>query len=923
MKTSLHKGLASFCVFLFCLAFSHIHAAEPTIISVEIDNTGHLVLASNSDTNSYYILKRGDEVTAIYTAKDMRIGADGTIQLKDPDLASSAAFYKVQIVPLTAPLDTDGDGIDDVYELQHRDFLDPLNPVDAFDDPDHDGLTNLQEYQRNTDPLISEYVAPTVDKLESPTRAELVKVTGTAKPNTIVKIEGGYDTVTVIAGIDSLYSVDVPLRTNRLNRLFISTTDTNNQASSLRPLEVVQDVQPPSLYIDFPTNHSVLTTSNTVIAGRVGDLLSGFMGLNVTVSNLTLAADSTPPPGGPANVDVGIGNNGTYERGALPLALGENLIQAIATDKVGNRVTNQITLTRVELSGPRLIAVSGDAQKFYVHSRLASPVVVRLTQADGTTPIANTKVTFDVTRSDGRLLPVDETQLASPYTNHADINTGGSMQIQLNTDSAGEAQVWWTLGGDAGCGNNRVCVTSGSVSNNVCFCASAMPGLKRQINIGSGNNQKTETGSSAPEFLRAWVNDSCNGVTNIPVTFTVVQGGGKLLDPTTPNGSPASVLTVPTARTGHASVSLQLGPDAGQNVIEANFPGNPGLPATFICYGVARDLTKPTSLTGLVLDNASQPIGNALCQIFIAPNFTTPVLATYTDTQGRFIFSNTPSGPADLTVYGFTATTLGTNEITNNSLAKPVYPFLSYTLTLIPNAENSLPKPVLLPRLNPDNTQKYYGTNDLIVTCAGIEGLKMTIKANSMHLVSGELVSPDHPAYVSLNQVHHDQIPMSIPDGASPPFAWTLQPARATFDPPIQVEYPNMSGLPAGTIAYFLSYNHDTERFEIVASGHVDAEGATIHTDPGAGLTISGWGCNCPPYSVTGDCEKQCEINNKQSRASRGFKSSSADRAFCQDLQREINASLKRSHLLLSQANKLIDLQFMTSALKGHFQKLK
>ena len=66
--------------------------------------------------------------------------------------------------------------------------------------------------------------------------------------------------------------------------------------------------------------------------------------------------------------------------------------------------------------------------------------------------------------------------------------------------------------------------------------------------------------------------------------------------------------------------------------------------------------------------------------------------------------------------------------------------------------------------------------DDLIVTCKGIDGLKMTIKANSMKHPNGQLVDPAHPAFVSLNQVHHDDIPMPMPDGASPPFAWTLQP---------------------------------------------------------------------------------------------------------------------------------------------------
>jgi formylglycine-generating enzyme required for sulfatase activity len=71
-----------------------------------------------------------------------------------------------------------------------------------------------------------------------------------------------------------------------------------------------------------------------------------------------------------------------------------------------------------------------------------------------------------------------------------------------------------------------------------------------------------------------------------------------------------------------------------------------------------------------------------------------------------------------------------------------------------------------------------------------------------------------------------------------------------------------MSGLPAGGIAYFLSFNHDTERFEIIASGHVQDDSATIVTDPGAGLSIAGWGCNCPPYAVTGECKKCPPMQN-------------------------------------------------------------
>ena len=164
----------------------------------------------------------------------------------------------------------------------------------------------------------------------------------------------------------------------------------------------------------------------------------------------------------------------------------------------------------------------------------------------------------------------------------------------------------------------------------------------------------------------------------------------------------------------------------------------------------------------------------------------------------------------------------------------------------------------MLPPLDPDNERSYSTTEDTILTVKGIEGLKMTVKAGSMS-INGEAAGEGTPIY--LNQVHHDDIPMSMPNGAAPPFTWTLQPSGAHFDPPIGIEYPNMSGLPAGSIAYFLSFNHDTNDFEIVASGQVSVEGSTIVSDPGMGIETAGWGGNCPPYSVTGDVGEMCIQN--------------------------------------------------------------
>lgn len=164
---------------------------------------------------------------------------------------------------------------------------------------------------------------------------------------------------------------------------------------------------------------------------------------------------------------------------------------------------------------------------------------------------------------------------------------------------------------------------------------------------------------------------------------------------------------------------------------------------------MVRDLAKPTTFTGLVLDNTSNPIEGATCILRVAnQSFTTT-----SDVQGRFRFDNVPAGAAHLDVNGLTATALNGRAVPN------MFPPLGYITTIIPNAENSLPTPVLLPCMNVNNTKTYDGATDLVLTCKGIAGLKMTIKAGSMRKPDGFLVTPQNTAVVSLNQVHHDQNP--------------------------------------------------------------------------------------------------------------------------------------------------------------------
>jgi lysophospholipase L1-like esterase len=112
---------------------------------------GRVRLDAPEDFNSYWRLLSGPAGGHVQTPLMLSL----TNRLITPQPATNAnGFLRLQRVPLSAPLDTDGDGLNDVYELRSDVGLDPLNPADATYDSDADGRPNLEEFKAGTDPRI-------------------------------------------------------------------------------------------------------------------------------------------------------------------------------------------------------------------------------------------------------------------------------------------------------------------------------------------------------------------------------------------------------------------------------------------------------------------------------------------------------------------------------------------------------------------------------------------------------------------------------------------------------------------------------------------------------------------------------------------------------------------------------------------------
>src|SRR5207302_20353 len=115
------------------------------------------------------------------------------------------------------------------------------------------------------------------------------------------------------------------------------------------------------------------------------------------------------------------------------------------------------------------------------------------------------------------------------------------------------------------------------------------------------------------------------------------------------------------------------------------------------------------------------------------------------------------------------------------------------------------------------------------------------------------LVGPDGQK-LSAGQVGISTVPTELVRDMLPPgllehtFDITVQaPGITNFSTPAPMTFPNMLNATPGTKLNFLSFDHTTGRLVIDGTATVSADGLSVRTDPGSGITHPGWHGLPPP----------------------------------------------------------------------------
>lgn len=614
----------------------------------------------------------------------------------------------------------------------------------------------------------------------------------------------------------------------------------------LNRFAISTDTQAPTILIDSPQANSTVK-QNLTVQGRVLDNLSG-------VETFTVQLDAAAP------VAVTVNADGTF---TVPLNLpldgsaeGPHTLTFQATDQAGNAtapvllpLTLDTLVPTVTLTAP----VSSDI--LTVASRLIGTV--------SGTGSAITKLTYAF--DGGTAMPITIDPVSGVIDEPLDLSkltVGNHTMTVTAQDAAG-----------------NVVTTDVSVSLNA-----LIPLTMTDLTPANGASDVGSTFRPQVFFSRA-VNPATLNANNF---YATDSAGTKLAATIVPaqDGTFAWLfLTNPMPGgetiTIHIEGDTILGATDGQP-LDANGDGTPGGTFTSNFSTVSLIPIPGTTITGRVVDPGPDLKPMTFDDIRVGPDgilhtsddvFLTPIAnarvfivgledqAVFTDAEGRFTLLNVPAGNVKVAVDGRTAT---------NATDGVFFPEMVMDVTIEPGLPNTLmgsmgtPEEqranetrgeVYLPRLETTILQTVSNTQNTVVgvtaksapdlTTQETQNLFLTVPPNSAVGPDGQPISN---AQIGISTVPPEMIRGMLPQGILQLANTITIQARGPngeiidrFVDPIQLTFPNVYNAAPGSKLNFYSFDHTTGRLVIEGTATVSADGKSVTTDLGQGITKPGW----------------------------------------------------------------------------------
>ena len=260
-----------------------------------------------------------------------------------------------------------------------------------------------------------------------------------------------------------------------------------------------------------------------------------------------------------------------------------------------------------------LVRLAGDGQSAPIGSLLPLPLVVRVEDQHGA-PLEGAVITFTATTGGGVVSPRTDT-----------------------TDADGRAETSFRLGTTLGVHTVSATLEGLLVS----FTATATAAPASRLAVIDGDGQAARVATQLPKDLTVKVLDAFdNPKPGIPVSFTVVTGGGLV-----------SAATVPSDNAGIAKVHWTLGPAAGVQTVVAgsgtippvtfNAAASPADPAVLVVISGNNQIAAPSSaLPDSLVVRLTDAFGNGIPGATLtwsaaAGNGTVTPAGTLTNASGR------------------------------------------------------------------------------------------------------------------------------------------------------------------------------------------------------------------------------------------------------------------------------------------------